>query len=80
MIRKNCCGVWRGGSDADRVGAIAAAGLARSCSELEGTGAAVKLWSCSGEALSGELARRFRQGFPQATLLNIYGRRKWRRM
>jgi amino acid adenylation domain-containing protein len=33
----------------------------------------LKLWSCSGEALSGELARRFRQGFPQATLLNIYG-------
>ena len=33
----------------------------------------LKLWSCSGEALSGELARRFRQGFPQARLLNIYG-------
>ncbi len=33
----------------------------------------LKLWSCSGEALSGELARRFRQGFPEATLLNIYG-------
>jgi amino acid adenylation domain-containing protein len=33
----------------------------------------LKLWSCSGEALSGELARRFRQGHPEATLLNIYG-------
>ena len=33
----------------------------------------LKLWSCSGEALSGELAGRFRQGFPEATLLNIYG-------
>jgi long-subunit acyl-CoA synthetase (AMP-forming) len=33
----------------------------------------LKLWSCSGEVLSGELARRFRQGFPEATLLNIYG-------
>jgi amino acid adenylation domain-containing protein len=33
----------------------------------------LKLWSCSGEALSGELVRRFRQGFPEATLLNIYG-------
>src|SRR5580658_3987914 len=33
----------------------------------------LKLWSCSGEALSGDLVRRFRQGFPDATLLNIYG-------
>jgi acyl-coenzyme A synthetase/AMP-(fatty) acid ligase len=33
----------------------------------------LKLWSCSGEALSGELAERFRQGFPGARLLNIYG-------
>ena len=33
----------------------------------------LKLWSCSGEVLSGELARRFRQGHPEATLLNIYG-------
>jgi amino acid adenylation domain-containing protein len=33
----------------------------------------LKLWSSSGEALSGELARRFRRGFPEATLLNIYG-------
>ncbi|HKB97973.1 MAG TPA: amino acid adenylation domain-containing protein, partial [Terriglobales bacterium] len=33
----------------------------------------LKLWSCSGEVLTGELARRFRQGFPEATLLNIYG-------
>ncbi|HLX85045.1 MAG TPA: condensation domain-containing protein, partial [Terriglobales bacterium] len=31
----------------------------------------LKLWSCSGEALSGELAQRFRQGFPGARLLNI---------
>ena len=33
----------------------------------------LKLWSCSGEVLNGELVRRFRQGFPEATLLNIYG-------
>jgi len=33
----------------------------------------LKLWSCSGEMLSSELVRRFRQGFPEATLLNIYG-------
>jgi len=33
----------------------------------------LKHWSCSGEVLSGELARRFRQGHPEATLLNIYG-------
>jgi amino acid adenylation domain-containing protein len=33
----------------------------------------LKLWSCSGEVLSGELARRFRQGHPEAMLLNIYG-------
>jgi amino acid adenylation domain-containing protein len=33
----------------------------------------LKLWTCSGEALSGELAARFRQSFPEATLLNIYG-------
>jgi amino acid adenylation domain-containing protein len=33
----------------------------------------LQLWSCSGEALSGELAERFRQGFPGARLLNIYG-------
>jgi amino acid adenylation domain-containing protein len=33
----------------------------------------LKLWSCSGEVLSSELVRRFRQGFPEATLLNIYG-------
>jgi len=31
------------------------------------------LWSCSGEALSVELARRFREAFPEATMLNIYG-------
>ena len=33
----------------------------------------LKLWTCSGEVLSGELVRRFRQGFAEATLLNIYG-------
>jgi amino acid adenylation domain-containing protein len=33
----------------------------------------LKLWSSSGEVLSGELVGRFRQGFPEATLLNIYG-------
>jgi len=33
----------------------------------------LKLWTCSGEALSGELAGRFRQSFPTAALLNIYG-------
>ncbi|MGA7136027.1 MAG: amino acid adenylation domain-containing protein, partial [Terriglobales bacterium] len=33
----------------------------------------LKLWTCSGEVLSGELVRRFREGFAEATLLNIYG-------
>jgi acyl-coenzyme A synthetase/AMP-(fatty) acid ligase/acyl carrier protein len=33
----------------------------------------LKLWSCSGEALSRELAQRFRKAFPEATLLNLYG-------
>src|SRR5258708_38462311 len=33
----------------------------------------LKLWSWSGEVRTGGLARRFRQGFPEATLLNIYG-------
>ncbi len=33
----------------------------------------LKLWTCSGEALSGELALRFRQSFPDTKLLNIYG-------
>jgi amino acid adenylation domain-containing protein len=33
----------------------------------------LKLWTCSGEALSRELAQRFRTGFPQARLLNLYG-------
>lgn len=33
----------------------------------------LKVWSCSGEALTWELARRFRSAFPKATLLNIYG-------
>src|SRR5260221_10516497 len=32
----------------------------------------LKLWTCSGEALSGELALRFRQSFPDTKLLNIY--------
>jgi amino acid adenylation domain-containing protein len=33
----------------------------------------LKLWSCSGEVLTWELARRFRKGYPAAKLLNIYG-------
>src|SRR5581483_6239550 len=33
----------------------------------------LKLWSCSGEALPGELAKRFAEAFPGAKLLNIYG-------
>jgi len=33
----------------------------------------LKLWSSSGEVLTWELARRFRKGYPGATLLNIYG-------
>jgi amino acid adenylation domain-containing protein len=33
----------------------------------------LKLWSCSGEILPADLAKRFRQACPQATLLNIYG-------
>ena len=33
----------------------------------------LKLWSCSGEVLSADLARRFRQACPDAKLLNIYG-------
>jgi acyl carrier protein len=33
----------------------------------------LKLWSCSGEVLTWELARRFRKGHPKAKLLNIYG-------
>jgi amino acid adenylation domain-containing protein len=33
----------------------------------------LKLWSCSGEVLTWELARRFQKAHPQATLLNIYG-------
>ena len=33
----------------------------------------LKLWSCSGEVLSADLARRFRQACPEAKLLNIYG-------
>jgi amino acid adenylation domain-containing protein len=31
------------------------------------------LWSCSGEALPAELAKRFREAFPEAKMLNIYG-------
>jgi amino acid adenylation domain-containing protein len=34
---------------------------------------ALKLWSSSGESLSIELVRRFREALPDATLLNIYG-------
>jgi amino acid adenylation domain-containing protein len=33
----------------------------------------LKLWSCSGEVLPADLAKRFRAAFPEATLLNIYG-------
>ena len=33
----------------------------------------LKLWSCSGELLSVDLANRFLAAFPEATLLNIYG-------
>jgi len=33
----------------------------------------LKLWSCSGEVLPGNLARRFRAAFPGAKMLNIYG-------
>src|SRR6202158_5559227 len=33
----------------------------------------LQLWSCSGEVLTSELARRFRKGYPKAKLLNIYG-------
>jgi acyl carrier protein len=35
--------------------------------------AQLKLWSCSGEVLSADLAGRFRQACPDAKLLNIYG-------
>ncbi|MGC2057729.1 MAG: amino acid adenylation domain-containing protein [Candidatus Sulfotelmatobacter sp.] len=31
------------------------------------------LWSCSGEVLPADLAKRFREAFPEAALLNIYG-------
>ena len=33
----------------------------------------LKLWTSSGEALSRELARRFRENYPKAVLLNLYG-------
>jgi len=33
----------------------------------------LKLWSCSGEVLPWELAKKFRKAYPSATLLNIYG-------
>jgi amino acid adenylation domain-containing protein len=33
----------------------------------------LRLWSCSGEVLPVDLAKRFRAAFPDATLLNIYG-------
>jgi amino acid adenylation domain-containing protein len=33
----------------------------------------LKLWSCSGEILPADVAKRFREAFPEATLLNIYG-------
>jgi amino acid adenylation domain-containing protein len=33
----------------------------------------LRLWTCSGEVLPRDLAERFRNGFPAATLLNLYG-------
>ena len=33
----------------------------------------LKLWSCSGEILPADLAKRFHRACPQATLLNVYG-------
>jgi amino acid adenylation domain-containing protein len=33
----------------------------------------LKLWSCSGEVLPVDVAKRFRTAFPDATMLNIYG-------
>jgi amino acid adenylation domain-containing protein len=33
----------------------------------------LRLWSCSGEVLPADLTKRFREAFPEATLLNIYG-------
>jgi amino acid adenylation domain-containing protein len=33
----------------------------------------LKLWSCSGEVLPTDLVERFRAGFPEARLLNLYG-------
>jgi acyl carrier protein len=33
----------------------------------------LKLWSCSGEVLPADLAKRFRAAVPELTLLNIYG-------
>ncbi|HEX4783488.1 MAG TPA: amino acid adenylation domain-containing protein [Candidatus Sulfotelmatobacter sp.] len=33
----------------------------------------LKLWTCSGEVLPVDLVKRFREGFPDAVLLNIYG-------
>jgi non-ribosomal peptide synthetase component F len=33
----------------------------------------LKLWTCSGEILPVELARKFREAMPEAKLLNIYG-------
>jgi amino acid adenylation domain-containing protein/non-ribosomal peptide synthase protein (TIGR01720 family) len=34
---------------------------------------ALRTWTCSGEALSDELAARFHKALPSATLLNLYG-------
>jgi acyl-coenzyme A synthetase/AMP-(fatty) acid ligase/acyl carrier protein len=41
--------------------------------QLEGRVPELRLWSCSGEVLPADLAKRFREGFGGATLLNIYG-------
>jgi amino acid adenylation domain-containing protein len=47
--------------------------LLEDVSELGSRLSAVKLWISSGEALPLELAKRFREEFPRATLLNLYG-------
>jgi len=41
--------------------------------QLEDRVPELRLWSCSGEVLPADLAKRFREGFGEATLLNIYG-------
>ncbi|HWO37729.1 MAG TPA: amino acid adenylation domain-containing protein, partial [Candidatus Acidoferrum sp.] len=48
-------------------------GLLEHTPNLEQRVPALKLWSCSGEVLPGDLADRFRAAFPGARMLNIYG-------